>query len=405
MSEKNLYDASYQWANRPDDERFESLDSMLNATRAYAQNAVATTVPVGALRVEADAGDIKLVGKQNIPAKLTHYSFGQLASLIGAPAKYLRTLPATLATQNLNHGLKARGEADGSAATDSGDKLQLLFHKNGSLVTRAITGECYDRVWNHELVSRIITDLVPEGWRAPPARPARENQKGTRVATAADILPNQGDFGLAIKEGDLIAPAGLYASDHDMFAFLVNMGSVVEDGGKLLNQGLFLQNSEVGDCGLKLKKFIMDHVCGNHIVWGVSEVNEINIRHVKGTEVKQGESLRKFVAKWSMLLTSETSADKIQSDIRKARAFEIAATKDEVLDALFKFAKGHGLDRLSRKTLSAGYDLAEKSPRYGAPTTVWGMVNGLTELSQTTGYTDDRTAMDVQAGRLMEIAF
>ena len=400
----NLYDASYQWANRPDDERFESLDAMRNATRAYAQKASEATVPVGSLRAEADGGDIKLVGKQNIPAKLTHYSFGQLSARVGAPANYLRGLPATLATQNLNHGLKKLGQDDGGQ--DDGQKLQLLFHKNGSLVTRAITSESYDRVWNHELVSRIITDLVPQGWRVPPARPARENQKGTRVATAADILSNQGDFGLSVKEGDLIAPAGLYASDHDMFAFLVNMGSAaIEDGGKLLNQGLFLQNSEVGDCAIRMKKFIMDHVCGNHIVWGVSEVNEISVRHVKGSDVKAGESLKKFMAKWNLLLQSETSADKVQGDIRKARAFEIAATKDEVLDALFKFANSRNLNRLTRKALTAGYDLAEQSPRYGAPTTVWGMVNGLTELSQTTGYADDRTEMDQQSGRIMEMAF
>lgn len=401
---QNLYEASQQWANRPDDQRFESLEAMYKACKYYADSAItASGVSAGSLRAEADQGDIKLIGKQNIPAKLTHYSFGQLARVAGAPAGYLRSLPATLAAQNLNYGLKKLDQDDGSV--DGGQKLQLMFHKNGSLVTRAITGETYDRVWNYELVSKVMTNLVPEGWRAPPARPAREGQAGTRVATAADILPNQGDFGLAIKEGDLIAPAGLYASDHDMFVFLVNMGSVIEDGGKLLNQGLFLQNSEVGDCGLKLKRFIMDHVCGNHIVWGVSDVCEINIRHIKGAEVKQGETLKKAVAKWNVLLTADAGNDKIQSDIRKARQFEIAATKEDVIDNLFKFANAKNLNRLSRKTLAAAYDLAEKSPRYGAPTTVWGMVNGLTELSQTTGYADDRTEMDTQAGRVMEMAF
>lgn len=405
MSDKNLYEASHQWSTRPEDQRFESLGDMLDATRRYALESITVNAPVNALRVEADAGDIKLVGKQNVPAKLTHYSFGQLSRLIGAPANYLRGLPATLAAQNLNHGLKTRGEEDGSSATDAGDKLQLLFHKNGSLVTRAITSESYDRVWNYQLVEKIISQLSPAGWRAPPARPAHENQKGTRAATAADILPNQGDFGLAIKEGDLIAPAGLYASDHDMFVFLVNMASVIEDGGKLLNQGLFLQNSEVGDCALKLKRFIMDQVCGNHIVWGVSDICEVNVRHVKGSEVKQGETLKKAVEKWSVLLTAEAENDKVQGAILKARAFEIAATKEEVVDSIFKFANAKSLNRLSRKALGAGYDLAEMSPRYGAPTTVWGMVNGLTELSQKTGYADDRTEMDTQAGRLMEMAF
>lgn len=38
----------------------------------------------------------------------THWSFGQLASLVGAPAAYLRQLPAPLAGINLQYGLTSR---------------------------------------------------------------------------------------------------------------------------------------------------------------------------------------------------------------------------------------------------------------------------------------------------------
>ena len=39
------------------------------------------------------------------PVAPTHWSFGQLASLVGAPAAYLRQLPAPLAGINLQYGL------------------------------------------------------------------------------------------------------------------------------------------------------------------------------------------------------------------------------------------------------------------------------------------------------------
>ena len=41
------------------------------------------------------------------PPRLSRYSFGQLASQVGAPAAYLRQLPAALAGINLQYGLTA----------------------------------------------------------------------------------------------------------------------------------------------------------------------------------------------------------------------------------------------------------------------------------------------------------
>lgn len=392
----NLYEASAQWASRPDDERFESVDAMLEATKSYADSAMTSKVKVGDLRVEAGNGEVAVVGETGVRAKLTHYAFGQLATRVSAPAGYLRGLPATLAAQNLNHGLKALAQTD---------SLRLLFHKNGSLVTRAVTTESYDRVWNWEVMERVKAQMVPNGWVVPPARPCRPGQKNTRKATAADILPNQGDFGLKVSIGDDIAPAGLYASDHDMFAFLVNQTDPIFDGAKLLNRGVFIQNSEVGDCSLRFKLFTYDNVCGNHIVWGVGKVTEIAIRHIKGEQAKRGQTLRKAVQRWNIAQSSLPTSLQMEQAIFAAKSKEIAATKDDVLDAVFKFAKVKGLGRLTKDTLSNAYDTAEKSPRYGAPTTVWGMVNGLTEYSQTSSHTDVRTELDTQAGRVMEMAF
>src|SRR5712692_2741576 len=111
-----LFKANRQWANRPKDERFPSIKALYEATKAYAATAVESDVAFSSLRAEAQEGEIVLVGKSNVPAKLTNWSFGQLSARAGAPANYLSTLPATLAVQNLNHGLKARTDEDKGAS-------------------------------------------------------------------------------------------------------------------------------------------------------------------------------------------------------------------------------------------------------------------------------------------------
>ena len=72
-----LFKANRQWATRPADERFPTLQALYDVTRAYAQEAKTKDVPVSDLRVEANEGDVGLVGRAGIPAKFTHWAFGQ----------------------------------------------------------------------------------------------------------------------------------------------------------------------------------------------------------------------------------------------------------------------------------------------------------------------------------------
>lgn len=387
----NLYEANAQWANRPEDERFGSLNEMKLATKAHADSAmIAGDIPLESLGVEVVNSDLALVGSTGAKAKLTHYSFGQLARIAKAPPDYVRSLTPELAADCVNYGL----------AQAPSKEMSLLFHKNnGKLVTRAINTSRYDRVWNHEVIGAVEQRL--EDWQVPPARPAFVGQKGTRKATAADILKNQKEFGLAVKVGDLIAPAGLYASDHDMFAFLVNQTDPVWDGVKFLNRGVFIQNSEVGDCALKFTLFTYDNVCGNHIVWGAGNVRKVSVRHLKGLQTP-GHTLESGFGHWQVVAKNLPDGDSVAKQITKARAFLIADSKENVIETVFKFGKTRGLNRLSRGTLEAGYEAAEASPRYGSPNSAWGFVNGLTEVSQG-AFTDVRNELDVQAGRILEM--
>ena len=389
-----LYKAHNQWSTRPADERFWTIADALAVTTAYRTSAAEKDVPYGELRVEAVDGDLQLVGRAGIPARLTHWSFGQIAGRVGAPAGYLRELPATLAAQNINHGLKTRF---GAQVGENVEKASLLFHQNGGLVLRAAVSEKYERVWNSEVFERLA-ELEAMGWRVPPARPSGKSPV-SRPATEADILDLQGSSGISVSVGDEIAPAGVYASDHDMFCFMVNERNAIRDPkGQTLGRGFFVGNSEVGGGSLFVTRFNYAHVCGNHIVWGAQGVQEVRIRHVG--------SVSKRFAKLAVELReySEASASDDEAAIARAARFEIGANKDEVLEAVFAFAAKERVE-LSQRIVGEAYDLAERrSDVYGSPRSVWGMVNGLTELSQRSGFADERNRIDRAAGKIMKLA-
>lgn len=357
-----LFQASKQWANRPEDERFESLSSLYQATKHYAEVAREKRMPFADLRVEAIEGDVQLVGKANVPAKFTHWAFGQLCSRVGAPASYLRELPATLACQNLNHGLAQRVKD-----TAANSLANLMFHQNGGLVLRSLLTDDYSRIWNHEVVERL-QGLESQGWE--PARP--------------DIRVECGDF-----------PA-LYASDHDMFAFVRNANLTVDESGSdgAIYKGVIVENSEVGASALKLTRFLYREMCGNHIIWGASKVLEISVRHVGSARHRWGgyfAAIRRY---------AEESVSDLEAKIASAKVKLIAGTKEEVLDALF----GKRINGLSRVVLEKGYD-AVLPVQDGSPKSQWGIVQGLTRYSQTIPFADQRTQIDKAAGKILEATF
>lgn len=354
-----IFSASNQWATRPADERFNSLEAMYGATLHYAEQARETTVGGDVLRVEGVDTDLRVVGRAGVPAKITHYALGQLAQRAGAPASYLRALPATLAASNLNYGL-ARAEAS---------PVQLLFHSNGELVLRAATSERYSRIWNYEIVGRLM-DLA--------ARHA--------------LVPGMQTFSWDGSELPPVAERAksLYASDHDMYAFLMSENATVTDPvGQTLRRGVIVTNSEVGAASLRFTGFYFRDVCANHIIWGAQDLAEVRLVHTGDVHGKLAGALvecRKY-------LNGAGSLDEARFESLRV---QIAGDKDAVLDKLF------GIRSLgvTRKLLSAAYD-AVVPEQDGDPRTVWGIAQGITRHSQATPYADERTTLDRAAGRIL----
>lgn len=298
-------------------------------------------------------------------ADFTHHSFGQMCRRLAAPAKYLRTLPAPLAADNLNHGIEVYDPMRDEDMTDPTKGASLLFAKNGSLTLRAAMTAHYTRIWNADITQRLIrlTQDAPE-WQPAPAA-----FDGSR---------------------------GLYASDKDMFAFLVDNDRRIFDKlpGGGLGRGFFCSNSEVGDASFRITTFYYEYICGNHRVWGAKGVNEIRIPHIGNADARAFGKLRLELRKFA---DSSVAGDELK--VEKMRTLELGATKDEVLDAIFKFG-------VTKKLAAQTVALAEqREDHYGNPRSVWGVTGALTEIARDLPNTDARVQLERKAGEIMQIAF
>ncbi|MBB6464856.1 hypothetical protein HNQ96_000703 [Aminobacter lissarensis] len=131
---------SSEWFSRPDDERYLSLSELARMVRARAEHSRTRTVESERIQVEANRNDPEhltlILPGAEAPVAPTHWSFGQLASLVSAPAAYLRQLPASLAGINLQYGL----------TTHRAEQIKTFETNDGRVELRAVTGPDYGRI-------------------------------------------------------------------------------------------------------------------------------------------------------------------------------------------------------------------------------------------------------------------
>jgi hypothetical protein len=355
--------ANKQWAERPADQRFGSLADLQTAVEKSRSEAVEVERPYKELQVVADGDGLSLHTPKG-GASLSWWSMGQISRSVGAPAGYLRTLPAELAARNLSVGLSRL------VADEPAKNANILLSRNGDLRVRAITSDKYSRIWNADVVSRLVR-LEQRG----PWQPAPAAFDGSR---------------------------GLYASDHDLFAFLVdNERRIFEKlPGGGLSRGFFVGNSEVGAASFRITTFLYEYICGNHNIWGASNVAEIALRHVGNVDER---GLRQIEA--TLTRYAEASAQEDEARIERAISYSLGKNKDEALDKVF----GLHIPALTRGRIVAAIAQAEISPEVSSvgasPYSAWGVAQGLTRISQSEPYADERVAIDRAAGKVMELAF
>lgn len=365
-----LTKAHHQWANRPDDQRFTSLDEMLAFSRA--QRRASRSLEIATREIEArpiadDPKGLVIIGPDEQPVIPTNWAFGQIAQRIKAPAGYLRTLPSDLASDCINDGLQRR------AVEDVGTLLRSSGEGPASLA--AMTGPKYGRVWNDEVIASLI-ERFGDG------------------RTGEFTVP--GEFGKAVQITR--DNTTLFASDRDMFVFLADEQNRIEvpnrrDGQPgSLARGFFCWNSEVGNTSLGISTFLFDYVCSNRIVWGAQGVQEIKIHHTSKAPTRFLEDVAP-----AMIAYAQSSAQGIRDAIMAAQARKISADKDEVLDFLTKRT------RFSRNQAEA-INLAHIAEEGRPIETLWDATVGITALAKTKPHQDARIEMEREGGKVMSLA-
>lgn len=358
--------ASRQWASRPADERFTSLialrDHCANVRRTSSAK-VLSTREISAAPVAGDSKGLCLVGPGGNAVNVSHWSFGQLCQRADAPASYLRELPAELAADNINYGLRKSDVAE----------VGVLLSRDTtgpSVTARAITGPNYGRVWNADIASALVErfgDGVSGQFRVP------------------------GIFGKALTQVTKDNTT-LYASDRDMFVFLADEANRIEipnrrDGQSgSLARGFFVSNSEVGAGCLQVSTFLFDYVCANRIVWGASEYECVSIRHTKGAPDRWMEEIAPAIRAYAA--SSQASVVRAIADARAKRVDDVDAF------LLNRFTKSQA------NAIKAAHLADEGRPIE----TLWDVTTGVTAYAREIEYQDERVTLERKGGDVLKLA-
>jgi hypothetical protein len=373
-----LHQANKQWATRPADERFTTLDALHDAVTRRWKRSSDGRVSMHDMSLEVN-GDIVLTGSKGGRAALTHWSAGQLCTRLGVPRDLLTKLDPATASAVLNDRLPksiAEGDVQG--------RQRVLLHEDEDLrrTCRAFHGDVYDRVWDSQ-VTKTLVEYLPPGWRNP-------------VAYA------QGKFGAKLE------PSGLYAGDRDMFAFMIDGGDWREDqpdagsfdvDGERFNRGFFVWNSEVGAKTFGWMSFMFDVVCGNHYVWGAREVEQFKARHAGRGASRALWAFRRYLE----VLNDNATQEGFAAAVRTAKA-EIAvpvkgATAVKRVETLdLAFAKFKNSFTKSEITLALDAMLREEKAVTG---TRYDWLAGFTAVAREMRNADDRSALEVQASKVL----
>lgn len=351
--QRNLYDAHKQWASRPPDERFASLNDLLQFTGKRKQASIEDVRSLKGLRLYATIGGALTLNGSIQTSLLTNWAFSQLCQQVGAPAGYLKTLTPEIAAQCLEYGINLNGV-----------ESKILIRKNETVqenkpqnMVSAFTSPTYGRIWDYDAVEAIMQAIDGSSWHTPPS----------------DSADN----------------SGLYASDRDMFVFLVTDENPIEVGNARLGRGFFCWNSETGAATFGLTTFLFNYVCGNHIVWGAEQVEELRIVH-------RNHALNHFYADaiplMNRFIENRSLDDTIKDTVARAMEERVGDSQEETFKRLQpnQFTKGE-IEKAWNYGIAEGEDVR----------TTWGIVQGLTAYARNMPHIDKRVSLERRAGALL----
>ena len=367
---------SSEWFNRPDDERYLSLSELMASVKGRTDRSRTRTVESAAVRVEASRDDAErldfVLPGSDVALAPTHWSFGQLAALVGAPAAYLRQLPAPLAGINLQYGL----------ISHRAEQVKTLETMDGRVELRAVTGPDYGRIYDHELVAavqRIAGNGTGETrWKVPGVLDWSTGVYNPLVDISRDTTT-------------------LYASDRDVFLFLVDDLNPIEAGRlpdgspDLYFRGFYCWNSEVGARTLGIASFYLRAVCQNRNLWGVEDFQEITIRHSKFAGSRFAHQAAPALTRFA-----NSSPASFIGGVKAARERIVARTDEDRTD----FLRKRGFSKAETSRIIDVVLAEEGHP----PASIFDFVQGITAVARDKPHQDARLDLEARAKALLDRA-
>lgn len=372
-------DLSRQWIARPADQRFLSLNDLHANVSARAEASVENRVSTRNIEFIAPGNPTTIEETHDLSVGLdtgdiahpTHWSFGQLCTLAKAPAGHYRTLPSQIVADALTYGIRYNREAE---------QVKLYRHDEQLL---AATGPDYGRIFDREVVAAVMqvagNGIGDTRWKVP----------GTMDWHSGLYDPNS---------PVTIDSTTLYASDRDVFIFLVDdrnpieVGKLPDGDPDLMFRGFYISNSEVGSASLRLAAFYLRAICMNRMMWGVEGFEEITMRHSKLAPSRFIEEARPALKSFA-----EGSTKRLIEGVEKAKGAKIASDEDEAL----AFLAGRNF---SRKKATAILEAVEKANDGRPARTAWDFADGITRIAQNEANTDNRVALEFEARKILDRA-
>lgn len=377
-------DVSAQWFKRPDDQRFTSLQDLmdfLNGVQAesYHEDIETTDIEIHAEPDDPNSLRFELPGGPMVLP--THWGFGQLCSALGAHASYLRKLPARLAGACLQYHLNEYEGREGS-------KLRAYLRKrsgieNAEAELRAMTSTSYGRIYDAQVVHALM-QFAGNGngdtrWKVPGVLDwGSLSPDGTvRYNPNIDVTKDT---------------TTLFGSDRDVFCFLVDDRNPIEVApGDLMFRGFYARNSEVGASKYVIASMLLRGVCENRCLWGVDGFETLEFNHTSGAPERFLEETAPALQAFA-----EGGTDGLVEAVRAAKAARVGRDAESRL----KFLDRAGIPKKQAEQMLALVETEEGHPAES----VYDMVNGITAFARSLPHNDARLALEHKAGALFDKA-
>lgn len=366
---------SKQWAKRPADQRYLDLGSLQTAVANRRQCSQEIREALGDLSIvltpEGDDLRLALPGVNN-EAEFTHYSFGSLCSRVGAPAGFFRdklSQAPELAAETLNHCI---AQADN-------EPIMPYVYSNGRTELRAATSPSYGRIYDADVVAAVarMNERDDNRWKVPGVLDwaTRAHNPNVDVTTENTTL---------------------YASDRDIFLFLVDdknpikVGTLDNGNDDLMFRGFYVWNSETGNASFGMATMYMRAVCQNRILWGVEQKREITFRHSQNAP---GRFLREARPLLNSFAQANTAAVVAGVDAAKTPILP-----DDRKDKIAWIMKNAGVTQVRAIACLNAVEREEHRVCRSA----WDVAQGLTAVARRIPHQDQRVDLERAAKKILD---